>query len=148
MKSSFLIIVLGIIVISYYLSFDYIIQNQSATAQLQPSQLPPVISGEGSNKSATAPFPQENGGEENRPHQHHLNVQRISTLTKQHNNVFQIYQHHLNVQRISTLTKQHNNVFQIYHLKPTLPSTLQQLVTLEIILIPMKTWQQTIQRLF
>ena len=62
MKSSFLIIVLGIIVISYYLSFDYIIQNQSATAQLQPSQLPPVTSGEGSNKSATAPFPPENGG--------------------------------------------------------------------------------------
>ena len=62
MKSSFLIIVLGIIVISYYLSFDYIMQNQSATAQLQPSQLPPVISGEGSKKSATAPFPSENGG--------------------------------------------------------------------------------------
>ena len=69
MKSSFLIIVLGIIVISYYLSFDYIIQNQSATAQLQPSQLPPVISGEGSNKSATAPFPPENdeGGEQTPP---------------------------------------------------------------------------------
>ena len=62
MKSSFLIIVLGIIVISYYLFFDYIIQNQSATAQLQPSQLPSVTSGEGSNKSATAPFPPENGG--------------------------------------------------------------------------------------
>ena len=57
MKFSFLIIILGIIVISYYLSFDYIIQNQSATAQLQPSQLPPITSGEGSNKSATAPFP-------------------------------------------------------------------------------------------
>ena len=65
MKSSFLIIVVGLIVISYYLSFDYIIQNQSTTAaQLQPSQLPPVTTGEGSNKSATAPFPSENGGGE------------------------------------------------------------------------------------
>ena len=60
MKSSFLILVVGLIVISYYLSFDYIIQNQSTTAaQLQPSQLPPVISGEGSKKSATAPFHQK-----------------------------------------------------------------------------------------
>ena len=59
MKYSFLIIIVGLIVISYYLSFDYIIQNQSATAQLQPSQLPPVISGEGSKKSATAPFHQK-----------------------------------------------------------------------------------------
>jgi hypothetical protein len=55
MKSSFLIIVLGIIV-TYYLSFDYIMQNQSASAQLQPSQSPPVISREGSKKSATAPL--------------------------------------------------------------------------------------------
>ncbi|HKQ21506.1 MAG TPA: metallophosphoesterase [Nitrososphaeraceae archaeon] len=37
-------------------------QIHSASAKLQPSQLPPVISGEGSKKSATAPFPSENGG--------------------------------------------------------------------------------------
>jgi hypothetical protein len=49
----------GIIIISYYLSFDYITQNQLAIAQLQSSQqLPPITSGEGSQKSATAqPLP-------------------------------------------------------------------------------------------
>jgi predicted phosphodiesterase len=49
----------GIIIISYYLSFDYVIQNQSAIAQLQSSQqLPPITSGEGNQKSATAqPLP-------------------------------------------------------------------------------------------
>ena len=62
--------------------------------------------------------------EDSRRH-HHLNVQRVSTLTKQHNNVFQITipppPPPLNVQRVSTLTKQHNNVFQIYHYHHTPP---------------------------
>jgi len=57
MRCSILIVV-GIIIISYYLSFDYVIQNQLATAQLQsPQQLPPINSGEGSQKSATAQPP-------------------------------------------------------------------------------------------
>jgi hypothetical protein len=54
MKFSISIIVLGIIIISYYLSFDYILHNKSAIAQLQSSQLPPATSGEGNQKSATA----------------------------------------------------------------------------------------------